>query len=77
MYEQLDQHFAGKYHDMIEVLKKRYRNFFEMDGSRRKWKAKAEKAEARIEELERSRRRLKLRERALEENIRALKNKTA
>jgi len=55
------------------VLKSRYQNFFEMDGSRRKWKQRAEKAEKRVEELERSRRVIKLKQRALEEEVRALK----
>jgi glycosyltransferase involved in cell wall biosynthesis len=72
MYDHVDEHFQGQYHDIIQVLKMRYRNFFEMDGSRRKWKARAEKAEKRIEELERSRRRLKLKQRRLEEQVREL-----
>jgi len=69
MYDQFDEFFGGKYHDKIQLLKRRYRAYFEMDGSRRKWKARAERAERRVEELERSRRVLKLRERELEKKI--------
>jgi chromosome segregation ATPase len=73
MYDELDEFFNRKYHDQIQILKSRYQAFFEMDGSRRKWKARAEKAEKRIEELERSRRVLKLKQRALEEALAELK----
>ena len=75
MYDELDAFFEHRYSPMIKVLKMRYRNFFEMDGSRRKWKARAEKAEKRVEDLERSRRVLKLRQRDLEEQVRQLEAK--
>ena len=76
MYEQFDEFFEGKYHDAIQILKARYTAYYEMDGSRRKWKARAEKAEARVEELERSRRVLKMRQKEMEKELRELRSKS-
>jgi glycosyltransferase involved in cell wall biosynthesis len=77
MYDDVNKFFDGRFHGMIQILKGRYRHFYEMDGSRRKWKAKAEKAEKRVEDLEKSRRMLKLRQRELEAQLRELKAKRA
>ena len=77
MYDDVNKFFEGRFHGMIQILKGRYRHFYEMDGSRRKWKAKAEKAEKRVEDLEKSRRMLKLRQRDLEAQLRELKAKLA
>jgi hypothetical protein len=74
MYDQFDEFFGGKYHDMIEVLKRRHRAYYEIDGSRRKWKARANKAEDRVEELERAIRVQKLRQRDLLKRVRELES---
>jgi glycosyltransferase involved in cell wall biosynthesis len=73
--DHIDTFFQGKYHDMIEILKPRARMLMEVDCTSKMWRRRAIKAETRVEELERSRRVLKLRQRAVERELADLKAK--
>lgn len=64
MYDTADAFYQRKHHDLIESLKERFAALAAVEGARRTWKQRAIVAEKRIEEMERGRRRSKLRQQA-------------
>ncbi len=64
MYDVADRTLGGAHRELIESLKERFASIAAVEGARRTWKQRAIVAEKRIEELERGRRRAKLRQRA-------------
>jgi hypothetical protein len=77
MYDLIDEFLDGKYHEQIQVLKLRYRTYFDVDGSRRRWKRLAEQRDKRIWDLETSRRNLKLENARLRKMIQELEARLA